>query len=178
MEVELKLALPAERVDALRDALRKLDATRNDAVLQDDVFFEHPSREMATLDQAFRLRTAGKRRILTWKGARKQGSVKRRPEHNVEVVDDPTPMLEALGFVAAVRLQKMREAWDLPHVEVVIDRIEGLGHFVEIEARDAEGGEARVEAVQAQLGLGDLDPVQDSYLELALQAGVDGVQLL
>ncbi len=179
VEVELKVALPSDRVDSLRERLVAEGTRHRGPVVEEDVFFDHPSREMVTLDQAFRLRRAGKRMELTFKGARVKGNLKSRPEHNVGVDRDPTAMLESLGFFPAATLRKTRESWRMGDVEVTIDHIDGVGHFAEIEALVGgdEAGPA-VEAAAADLGLLDLSPVSDSYLEIALDADVDDAQLL
>lgn len=179
VEVELKVALPEDRVEPLRRALEAAGTEHRGPVVQEDVFFEHPCRELATLDQAFRLRRAGNSLELTFKGARREGDLKARPEWNVGVQDDPTDMLQALGFVGAATLRKTRESWILGDVEVTIDSIDGVGTFAEIESR-IQGDDAgrAVEEAARELGLMDLAPVSRSYLEIALEAGVDDAQVL
>lgn len=178
MEVELKVALPDDRVDPLREALSAIALSRRGPTVEEDIFFEHPNRDMVSLDQAFRLRRRDDALELTFKGARIPGDLKARPEFNVGVDRDPLDMLEALGFLAAATLRKTRESWTLESVEVTIDHIDGVGHFAEIEATVADGATAAVEEAAAQLGLTDLSPVTQSYLALALDAGSDGAQVL
>lgn len=85
-----------------------------------------------------------------------------------------TELLEALGFRRVREVAKRRRlatvAWDGDTVEVAIDRVIGLGDFVEFELRtDATGiaaAAARVETLARALGCGRAEP--RSYLELLL----------
>ncbi len=42
-------------------------------------------------------------------------------------------MFEALGFTPLVTVDKTREEWRLPTVEIVFDHVTGAGDFVEFE---------------------------------------------
>lgn len=105
--------------------------------------------------------------------------IKARPEVNVQVLDDPAAWLTAVGFRPSAHLRKHRERWLLGHTEVSLDHIDGLGHFVEIEALpEAPDGTSAVLAVQERLGLQDVASTLRSYLELALAAGAAGAQAI
>lgn len=170
MEVELKVRLADDEIAALRatvEALRGAGTTSR----QEDLFFSHPSRDLAAHDEAFRLRRDGERMVLTYKGPREAGDLKARPEHNVAVHDDPEALLAGLGFRPAARLVKTRTRWRFDDAEVLLDHVDGLGWFVEIEAsHDAPDASGVVEALRARLGLEGHQAIWDSYLEMALAA--------
>lgn len=198
-EVEAKVGAPDP--DRVRDRLARLGAQARGGADHVDTYYRHPCRDLAAGDEAFRLRRVGDRLELTHKGPREPGDLKRRSETNVAVAEDPEPLLHALGFTVAAVLRKHRETYRLPGVEVVLDHLDGLGWFVEVEAKgnggsdghgDVEGnddGDAaagrgaggtggasdRIEATLNALGLADAPRITESYLEMAVRSGAAAV---
>lgn len=158
----------------VRDALAAEGARRVGAVREADTYYRHPSRDFAATDEALRVRRTDADWELTYKGPKRGGGVKTREEHNVAVEADPGPVLEGLGFSVFARIEKEREAWDLDGVRVTIDTIDGLGTFAEVEVVDQDEGTAteRIEDVIRRLALQGAERFQESYLEMALAAGV------
>ncbi|MDZ7850557.1 MAG: CYTH domain-containing protein [Halodesulfurarchaeum sp.] len=79
-------------------------------------------------------------------------------------------VLAVLGFEPAATVEKTRTRYDLDGVTVVLDRVEGLGEFVEVEttATDETVEQAQKTVANVLEGLG-LDPetqISTSYLEL------------
>ncbi|MHB1261876.1 MAG: class IV adenylate cyclase [Thermoplasmatota archaeon] len=181
LEVEAKVALAGpEAAAALRAVLHRLGAAASPAVVEDDAFFAHPSRDLPASDESLRLRSIAPGQEggqgtfeLTHKGARQAGAYKAREERTVRLADDPTALLAALGFRVAVRLRKTRERHQLGALEVTLDHVEGVGWFAEVEALGAEAraAEAAVQAALRELGLDGRPRVMASYVELALAAG-------
>lgn len=173
VEVEAKVAVPSP--DPVRQALRRLGAAASPAAVEEDAFFRHPARDLTAADEALRLRRVAEGGFeLTYKGPRAAGPFKSREERTVRMADDPTALLGALGFEVAARLRKTRERHRLAAVEVTLDHLDGLGWFVEVEALGATGAaaEGAVRAALRELGLDGEPLVRESYLELALAAGV------
>lgn len=182
LEVEAKVALDGP--EALRATLHRLGAAASAAVVEVDVFFAHPQRDLAANDEALRLRSLAARQEagpaafeLTHKGPRQPGAYKAREERTVRLADDPTALLGALGFRPTLRLRKTRERHRLGTLEVTLDHVEGLGWFAEVEALgpDARAAEAAVQAALRELGLQGRPRVTGSYVELALAAGASAV---
>ena len=170
-EVEAKVVLMAP--GALRDRLRRLGAVPHDPATQTDHYLHHPCRDVAARDEAVRVReeadgVGGVRWRVTHKGPRAGAS---REEREVGTDADPRPLLEALGFRHAATVRKRREPWRLGTLWVVLDEVEGLGRFAEVEAvvADAPGVAAareRVDSALRELGLAGAERVATSYLEL------------
>jgi adenylate cyclase class 2 len=178
VEVEAKVALP-QGPGQVRDALRRLGAKPGPAAVEEDAFFAHPSRDLVAADEALRLRRTADGFELTHKGPRHgSGAVKARKETTVRTADDPTALLEELGFRRTVRLRKRRERHRLPGLEVTLDEVEGLGWFAEVEAvgSDRKAAEAAVEDGLRRLGLEKLPRLRESYVELALAAGASAAE--
>jgi len=164
-EVEVKARAELEKV---RRRLAELGAQLVGVEEQEDVYFEHPYRSFLAGDEALRLRVAGGRAELTYKGPRRPGSAKSRLEVTVQVGDAVAAktLLELLGFREAVRVRKRRELYRLGDVEVALDTVEELGEFVELESRGAPVG--RLLELLKLLGAGEI--VSETYAELAARA--------
>lgn len=175
LEVEAKVRLDGP--DHLRATLHRLGAAATPPAIEEDVFFAHPSRDLAAADEALRLRViaspASPAFELTYKGPRRKGAYKAREERTVRLADDPTALLAGLGFAPTVRLRKTRQRFRLAALEVTLDHVDGLGWFAEVEAMgdDPRSAEAAVRAALRELGL-DARPREDRpYVELAVAAG-------
>ena len=180
-EVELKYPL-ADAV-AATTALGSLAARFRPAIEQVDRYFSHPSRDFGRTDEALRLRREGDAVAVTWKGPRLGASAKTRREIELPVaagnggaatLEEWTALLEALGFCNLREVAKVRTPARLPwqgtDVEIALDRVSGLGDFLELEllAREGEVPMALscLESLARELRLGE--PERRSYLELLL----------
>lgn len=181
-EVEVKVRADHEGV---RAALAGIDATRVERVVQEDTYYAAPDRDFAETDEALRIRrerSDGERDArLTYKGPLVESESKTREEFETGV-DDGAAMgdiLERLGYDPVATVRKERERYEYGGYEVVLDDVDGLGEFVEIETEaSASSLEAERTGAIEIMGLLDLDPreqLQTSYLELLLEAtGDDG----
>lgn len=78
-----------------------------------------------------------------------------------------------LGTEIVVSKERRLFLWD--HVRIHLDRVDGLGHFLEFEAIVADKGEtaaceARIETLRRAFGIEDANLVGGSYSDLALAA--------
>ncbi len=173
-EAEAKVELPCEELGRLRGLLRA-EADAVEEAVEVDTYYQHPCRDFASTDEALRLRLAGRRAELTYKGPRRVvGGVKSRPEVTVELADaeGARRLLAALGFREVAVVRKRREYYRLGRlgVTVTLDVVEGLGCFVEVEASEgAADPVAVVERALRELGLASRPRVTRSYLELLLE---------
>jgi adenylate cyclase class 2 len=173
-EVELKL-----RAD--HAALRSRLEARGDpqgTVEQVDTYYDAPGRDFAETDEALRLRRETRAdddatvARLTYKGPLIEEHSKTRQEHETEVEDaeSTASILESLGFSPAATVEKERTRYAVGAYTVTLDRVTGLGEFVEIE-REAETIEpARNGAYDLcrDLGLDPADGIRTSYLGMLL----------
>ncbi|WP_435347291.1 class IV adenylate cyclase [Haloarchaeobius sp. HRN-SO-5] len=192
-EVEVKVRADLESV---RRRLDEQGAAQVDAVVQTDVYYDAPHRDFAETDEALRVRrevdvgvdptevsatvveavAEGREASVrvTYKGPLVDADSKTREE--VETgVDDGDAMdaiLGHLGFDPAATVRKHRARFALAGYTVTLDRVDGLGEFVECEVEsDADGvDEARdgAFAVLESLGLDPDDQIRTSYLGLLL----------
>lgn len=189
-EVEFKFHLAD--LPALEKGLVRLSARFRDPVEQVDRYFAHPCRDFARTDEAVRLRRVDGHAELTWKGPRTDAAAKTRREIELALPSPPVPtgdaaavavdrwteLLEALGFRrvtdVAKRRRPARVLWQGTEVDVAIDRVAGLGDFVELEIRAAQGevpmAQACLQSLAEELGCSAAE--RRSYLEMILQTKV------
>jgi adenylate cyclase class 2 len=175
-EVELKLRADH---DAVRERLADLGATRRRRVEQRDTYYDHPDRDFAETDEAFRVRRVHDgdeaETRLTYKGPLVDEHSKTREEQESTVGDGEAvaAMLDRLGFDPAATVAKTREEFALGDHLVALDDVAGVGQFVEVEREVEAGVEAardEARAVVRDLGLDPDDGIRTSYLEMRLAA--------
>ncbi len=181
-EVEVKVRAAHDDVER---ALAAAGAEARGAVEQADTYYDAPHREFAATDEALRVRRETRdgeaTARLTYKGPKVDAESKTREEieTGVEDGDDAAAILDALGFEPAATVRKHRRRFALDGYAVTLDRVEGLGEFVEVETDvTADHGEIESEDVESaregafdvlrRLGLDPDDQIRASYLELLL----------
>ena len=180
LDVELKFRLADVRT--LEEQLRRLGTVELSSVTHSDRYFNHPSRDFRSTDEAFRIRSVGTSNFVTYKGAVMGSVAKTRHEIEVGMADGPDAaakideMVRLLGFRFVREVKKTRRNlsldWDDHHYELAIDDVPPLGTFLEIEliaeAGHREQAEAAVWKLAHHLGLS----VQErrSYLDLLLES--------
>lgn len=181
-EVELKVRADHDRV---RERLAAVGATDTGRVRQVDTYYDAPHRDFATTDEALRLRRqtaipadgdgSGETTTkLTYKGPLVEAESKTRREHETVVADDAAAegILSGLGFEPAATVEKDRRVHEFEGYTVTLDRVDGLGEFVEVEtetdAGNVETAREGAVAVMEELGLDPDAGIRTSYLGLLL----------
>lgn len=136
---------------------------------QSDIFLSHPARDFGKTDESLRMRWAGNRCYLTYKGPREKGQVKAREEIELEVGDGEGLLvaLERLGFKKVGEVTKIRRMLSFGDADICLDDVEDLGTFVEVEvkAEDIDHAKKRAMAILTDLGL-KRNIVKASYFEM------------
>jgi adenylate cyclase class 2 len=177
-EVEQKFRV--DDPEAIRGRLVAMGVQFQAAETQVDHYFQHPSRDFAKTDEALRLRQIGAANFITYKGPKIDAVTKTRRELELPLSGGAAALTQfaelfsALGFTTAGIVRKQRQrgllAWASQYVEVVLDAVDDLGPFVELEigATDETLPEARaaLESLGKHIGLTIAE--RRSYLELLL----------
>jgi len=184
-EVEVKVRADHAAVEAELD---RADATRVDAVVQEDTYYDAPHRDFAETDEALRVRREWhpdrggngdgdpETTRLTYKGPLLEAESKSREEHESAVAngDAAAGILDGLGFEPAATVKKDRENYHLDGYTVTLDAVDGLGEFVEVETEttddDIEAARDGALAVLESLGLDPDAQIRTSYLGLLLDS--------
>ncbi len=95
-------------------------------------------------------------------------------EYEVAIGDAHTlyDILKRLGFVRELVVRKVREEWERGGVEIELDRVQGLGNFVELEVMGQSQLLAlkRIDKLARELGLSDDDRAEGmNYFTMLLR---------
>jgi len=165
IEVEVKARAPediAERIAALGATLLVVENHH-------DLYFNSPLRDFRFSDEALRIRIKEEGARLTYKGPKLDKTTKSRLEMTVKI-DDPLQMeqiLSSLGFVLSAQVRKQRTKYSCEGAVLALDEVEGLGRFVEVEAKgEGDYEEQRQKVLSILSRLGQHESIRSSYLEL------------
>ncbi len=174
-QVEVEVKVRVEDLGGLERRIRRAGARLIKDLRQVDVYYMHPCRDFSATDEALRVRLEEGRASLTYKGPRIGSIGKSRVEIDVSVEDGGRVMeiLEALSFREVARVVKRRRVYLLHNrYLLMLDEVEGLGSFVEVEVRGRwdrlEDAERELLDLLGRLGLKEAKPIRESYLELLL----------
>ena len=167
---------------SVRPRLEHIEADFRATVEQRDTYFDHPDRSFASTDEALRVRrqrvvdgTFDVRDHVTYKGPRLDRAAKTRIERETAIddADTLTELFRELGFTPAGIVAKTREYYETDRCAICLDAVEGIGEFVEIEARgdvtSIEDAEEVTSHIVERLGLSNAETISESYLELVLE---------
>jgi adenylate cyclase class 2 len=161
-EIEIKLRIDDPR--AAREKILGLGAVvAQDRHLESDVLFDFDPPVLREGRRALRLRTAGRRATLTFKGEpRKSRSFKVREEFETQVRDprQARKILKALGLREAFAYRKHRTVLRKARLTICIDETP-VGNFVELEGERHE-----ITRFARALGFGRADFITRSYVEM------------
>jgi adenylate cyclase class 2 len=180
LEVELKFRL--DDVASIRRRLSEWGATETAISSHCDRYFNHPSRDFRTTDEAFRIRSIDDRNCITYKGPVIGAVAKTR--HEIEIgfeegnttVERLVELVDKLGFRFVREVRKTRTSFEFNRdgrrFELSLDHVPSLGDFFEIELivpeEERETAEAAIWKIASEFGLTLAEP--RSYLKMLLQA--------
>ena len=165
--VEVKIRV--DDLEALRSRALALGAADHGSLHQVDTYFGTPSERGARLK--LREHRPGRSELIAYRRPDTAGL--RASDFHLVPVDDPTALRDALAHALGVARQvaKTRHLLLLGRTRIHLDRVEGLGDFLELEvvladARRHRAGEQEAERILAQLALGDRPRLPGSYADL------------
>lgn len=172
--IEIEIKARADH-DTLKMRLKQDGADFERAVEQTDIYFNAPDRDFGKTDEALRLRNEGGQIFLTYKGPKLDPLSKTRKEVDVEVADfdKMEELVRCLRYKETLRVHKARDIYHFEGALVCLDKVDGLGEFVELETlaldehaipdrRDFLIGTLRRLGVKGEL-------IRESYLEMLLE---------
>jgi len=178
-EVEQKYRLddPAD----FQQRVSELGATWGEGIEQIDHYFAHPCRDFAQTDEALRIRQIDQNNFVTYKGPKIDLTTKTRQELELPLSRGPdfanefAELLTLLGFKFVAAVRKIRRSaavtWQGGSVEVVLDRVDGVGAYAELEVMaeevDLAIAKQRLASLGTKLNLTSVE--RSSYLELLLE---------
>ena len=165
-EVEIKLRIESPR--AARRILRERGfRLRRPRVFEDNLVFDMAGSDLRKAGKLLRVRKAGKKAVMTYKGPGEPGRHKSREEIEMVVSSAKTAVLalERLGFTQVFRYQKYRTEYARPGERGVVMMDETpIGCFLEVE-----GNPRWIDRTARRLGFEIADYITASYGGLYLE---------
>ncbi len=162
LEVEIKVRIEIEEI---KEKLSKLGAKLINEEHQVDTYFHHPCRDFKKNDEALRVRKVAGEHFLTYKGKKLDSQTKTRKEIEIKVDKRVFNLLQSLAFSPAIKVEKQRSFYEWSNLRIFLDKVEGLGEFLEIEGDSWEDRE-RIFQLLDKLGIQRNKLIRKSYLEL------------
>jgi adenylate cyclase class 2 len=165
VETEIKLRVPhrPEPIRALLEALG-FQAT-GPRELETNQTFDRAADELRQSGRLLRLRSAGGRWTVTYKGPAEANSEhKSREEIETDVSDGPAfaQILEKLGYQPSFAYEKYRTTFEAPGEDGIVTLDETpIGNFLELE-----GPGYWIDRTAVRLGFGTADYITSSYAAL------------
>jgi|Deesub1362A_J573_1020465.scaffolds.fasta_scaffold02674_1 adenylate cyclase class 2 len=166
MEVEVKFKLK-EGVEEKIKKIARFVVEKEEV----DMYFNHPCRNFRETDEALRIRIDNEGASLTYKGAKLDSETKSREEIKVKLDSFRNAMgiFTRLGFKPVAEVRKVRRIYRVGDVVICIDRVEGVGEYVEIEIEDESiNAKEKLFKIAEKLGYSRHESIRESYLEMLI----------
>jgi adenylate cyclase class 2 len=170
LEIEVKVPVPD--LKAARERLTALGAVLvRERHREENVLYDRPDGGLTVARRALRLRTAGRKSYLTYKGApqaSRRYKVREEFETEVKNVRQMRKILAGLGYKQAFRYEKHRTVLRIKTLKICLDET-AAGTFLEFE-----GEREKIAKVSKQLGLAPSAWIKLDYITLLVRAGKGG----
>ncbi|MFQ5974745.1 MAG: class IV adenylate cyclase [Candidatus Hydrothermarchaeales archaeon] len=169
LEIEAKARV--ENLEKIAETVRGLGGRYEKEEIQVDTYFNHPLKDFAETDEALRIRRVDNGCFITYKGPKLDDLTKTREEIEVKVEDFEgiKEILNRLGFLEVLTVEKRRRYFGLGGFTVMLDDVKDLGSFVEIEKLGEDYDPLEVVNFIKTLGINEGDIERRSYLGLILE---------
>lgn len=160
-EIEIKLRLSG-KLPKIRRTLRKLGfRLARGRALETNILFDNSKRSLRKHGKIIRVRAAGRRRLLTFKGPSTAGRYKKRQEIEFELSDGARieVIFPHMGYHPVFRYEKYRSEYSKPRDpgKVLLDETP-IGNFLELE-----GPPRWIDRTARLLGFSHEDYITRSY---------------
>lgn len=172
--IEVETKIEVRDLTEIAARLQTLGAAYLGGSSQHDTYLNAPHRDYAETDEALRVRETDSGTEITYKGPKQQKSgSKARTEITLPVAsaEDAIRLLTATGFRVSTIVKKEREEYTYCNATIALDRVEGLGTYIEIEVltdEDIAAANTKIESVKKELQISGAH-IPESYLELLLR---------
>ncbi len=177
MEIEIKYGVSEDAANAAISRLRELGGGYLKDSREIDTYFNVTGRDSMSTKECLRIRESSEGGYeMTYKPPTQKldqkGDYFAKKETNISITDpnDAKYFLHCLGNTVLAVVDKSRQYFTLGECTVCLDKIQGLGSFIEVEndGEDPEIGLTKVKDCARLLGLSDSDIVRDPYRDLVI----------
>lgn len=169
LEIEAKVKV--KNLDTIARKLRRIGARFLHTVREQDLYFNSSDGKLLKTNCGLRLRKRKFQRstlkdhiFLTYKGPTGKSAFKSRREIQVQVdnYDAIKNILLELGYKKHITVNKLRHIWQLGKCEICLDKVRGLGTFIEVEGPN----EKTISKVLYKLGLDKTQHISSGYARM------------
>ncbi|HEY8608667.1 MAG TPA: class IV adenylate cyclase [Noviherbaspirillum sp.] len=169
--IEIKARIAS--CDALQPQVAALSTEGPFLLEQDDTFFHCPTGRLKL--RAFAAGNAHEAQLIWYRRPDQAGP--KESEYLIVPTMDPDALRAALSraYGQAGRVRKQRRVYLAGRTRIHLDRVEGLGDFMELEVvlaeeEDTRSGVEEAEHILERLGIARADLVEGAYLDLLATA--------
>jgi adenylate cyclase class 2 len=133
-EIKAKLTDTSKLEKFLNESAEYLGEKR-----QEDIFYTPSSENFALekpIKRILRIRKTGDKSIVTYKHKRNDSDLGKIATEYETTVADPVAIasiFNELEFIEIAQINKIRKSWKYKEYEVVFDKVDGVGEFIEVE---------------------------------------------
>jgi predicted adenylyl cyclase CyaB len=169
MPRNIEIKAKVNNINHLRLLIEKIAETPVQLIFQEDTFFYSPSGKLK-----LRIYAPDRGELIYYQRPDQDGL--KGSNYIISPTTEPHALKEVLASAYGVRgvVQKQRELYRVGQTRIHIDRVEGLGEFLELEfvmqkdQTDAEGVET-LEHLMDKLGIERKDLINCAYIDLLSQ---------
>ncbi len=166
IEYEVKIKLSEYNIEELEKTILSKGFLLEKETEQTDIYFVHPNKDFSQTDEALRIRYEDDANpVVTYKGPKKGNRGKVRVEINVKCLDNPNDLFLFLGFKEYGKVKKKRKVFVRNGIEIMLDNVENLGVFMEIECKTKEDWD-KIDEIKKEISIEEFEEERTSYLEL------------
>ena len=177
IEVEIKIKVK-DRV-LLEEKLLKTGFLKGNLVKESDIYFDNQNHQIKDSDSALRIRSCENltlnhaKHFMTYKGPKMDTVSMTRKEVEMQIDNAQTgkEILMSLGYCQIYPVVKTRQYYHLKQITACLDRVDGLGDFLELEVIVSEDNEKHkaldsLLSLVQELGCNPEEMVRTSYLSM------------
>ena len=169
MKREIEAKVKVNNLKAMAVKMWQVGALYLHTVGEQDIYFDDAHKTLLKSKCGLRLRKREKLKgkeefFLTFKGPTGRSLFKSREELQVQVddFDMMKNILRGLGYKGVLIVRKIRQIWKLGQCEICLDKVRGLGTFIEIEGPN----EKIIAKVLEKLGLDKTKHIPSGYARM------------
>lgn len=169
--IEIKARI--ENIEDLERKIIKIADSKPTEIAQDDTFFNCANGRL-------KLRTfsEGSGELIFYKRTDEAGP--KESFYVISKISEPETLREtlALAYGASGRVEKLRMLYFIGRIRVHLDRVKGLGNFLELEVvlddnLSSDDGIKEAKTILNQLGIKDSQLIEGAYVDLLHRNGPD-----
>ena len=170
MEIEIRAKINS--LTSIENKLNLLKARFIKKVKQVDKYYGEISL-YKKLNHSFliRIRKEGNKNILNYKGAkRKKDGIWEEHETEINNPKEAELILKNIGFEKVIEVYKNRLEYKLNNLNICLDKIKGLGNFIEIEEINKNAiSKKNIIKLMKDLGISKNEIINQGYVTLLLR---------